>query len=91
MMAGGDPQLADRDVMLVMAADKMVAFRSLVERAHRSPDEREFWRKREALRNLLGYFARWCWMAETVVPAQMSEDLAIALRRLTLAALPDAR
>lgn len=87
MMSGQPPRLAGRTVTLVLAADRIVAFRSLVERARRSSDEREFWTQRQGLRSMLGYFRAWYAIAEPALPASMAIDLGRALHDLESAVL----
>lgn len=86
MMAGGTPSLCERHVTVVMAADKLVAFRSLVERASRCADEAAFWRQRTVLRGLFGYFRAWHATAQPMLPDTLGHDLILALDRLETAA-----
>lgn len=82
MMSGTAPRVPERPVALIMAADKVVAFRALVERAHRAADEREFWSRRGTLRGLLPWFAEWCNRATPLLPGSLTFELAVAFERL---------
>lgn len=85
MDAGERPKLDDLAVVLVSAADKIVAFRSLVERAQRSGDEAGFWARRTALRDLMPIFGEWRDLATPLLPTTMAADLTAALHTLAAA------
>lgn len=86
-MDAGQPPVApdDRWVRLVSAADKIVAFRSLMDRARRSGDERAFWARRRGLRRVMPYFRGWVEQVVPSVPARMAVDLEAALAALDAA------
>jgi len=83
MEDGGDPRIGDIDVTVVTAADKTVAFRSLVARARRSGDEPAFWARRVALQQLLPYFHTWARLAGPQLPGSMRAELERELSILT--------
>lgn len=75
MDSRGDPQIGDRDVTLVIAADMAIAFRSLVIRARRSGDEAAFWGRRAALRDQIPYFRGWAQLAQSQLPQGLRLEL----------------
>ncbi|MDG4795103.1 metal-dependent phosphohydrolase [Micromonospora sp. WMMD1082] len=79
---------SDRPVLLISTADKIVAFTSLVRRAHTSGDPEAFFAARPALRRLLPHFHTACQAATAHVPATMATHLHHALTALTHAADP---
>jgi len=87
MMSGSAPRVPEQPVARIMAADKVVAFRALVERAGRSSNEREFWDQRATLRSLLPWFADWCRMASPLLTESLAHDLTLALGQLETAGL----
>ncbi|MBB5868672.1 hypothetical protein F4553_002051 [Allocatelliglobosispora scoriae] len=87
MMSGKAARLASRSVMLIMAADRIVALRTLLERARSAPDQREFWIQRQRLRGMFEHFRAWYALAEPVLPVSMAIELSGVLRDLEMAAL----
>ncbi len=65
----------DRPVLLVSTADKIVALRSLLRRAHDSADITTFFRQRGVLLGLLPHFTAFHRAALPLVPAGMGQAL----------------
>jgi (p)ppGpp synthase/HD superfamily hydrolase len=70
----------DLRVVLIAAADKVVAFRALRRRAHASDDPVKFWHERTKLRALLPYFMAWCGRAGPDIPPSLLAEVRSAIR-----------
>jgi len=82
MMSGQAPNPPGPPAVFVLAADTIVAFRSLVRRAHRSGDAVAFFASREALRGLIPAFNHWSDVVTTQLPQSMAQYLQAALSEL---------
>jgi hypothetical protein len=83
MDQGSHPTLdPDPGVTIVLAADKVVAFRALLRRARRSGDPQAFFVSRHALRRVMPYFHQWCALAEPALPTTLASDLQQVLSNL---------
>lgn len=79
MLAGLPAQPPGPPLLYAMAADKIVAFGSLLRRAQRSGDVAGFFAGREVLRGLFPYFQRWIHLANPELPKPMRSQLGFAL------------
>ncbi len=75
MAADHEPDLSNTLAVLIGAADRVVAFRSLVQRAQRSGDVAGFFASRHALRAPIPYFHRWSQQAAPLLPDPMVAEL----------------
>lgn len=76
----------DLPVLLLSTADKIVALSSLLHRADKSPNPREFFSRRPALLALVPHFIAFRRAGEGRIPASMTNHLGLVLGAIMLTA-----
>lgn len=75
MMCGMSPQVPSRDAAIVSAADKILTWRRLVNRARRCPNRDFFWDSRPTAWQMLPWQAAWAGVAGPLLPPTLGKLL----------------